>query len=89
VTILVTIIVFAGLLTVIGAVIFVLGQALRGVTGQGRRTPPTITPRQVANRPVPFGALPSLSDPVGPLGNLAPGADLSSNADSEREIYGE
>ena len=88
-TILVTILLLAGLLAAIGAVIFVLGQAFRGLTGQGRRTATTTTRRQVASKPVPFGALPSLSDPVGPLGNPAPGADLSSNADSEREIYGE
>ena len=89
-TILVSILIFAAVVTVIGAIIFVMGESLRSVTTRGRATAASATHRETAAAtPPPFGGLPTLNDPVGPLGNLAPDADLSSNADSEREIYGE
>ena len=88
-TVVVSILLFAAMFTVIGAVVFVIRESLRRVpAGGGRPARPTTRGRAVAQAPL-FGSLPTLSDPVGPLGNPAPGADLSSDATSEREIYGE
>ena len=88
-TIAVTILLIAAVLTVLSATIFIFAKALRRFSGDGRTVAPTTASRSRACEPPPFGALPTLSDPVGPLGNPAPDADLSSNADSAREIYGE
>jgi hypothetical protein len=85
----VSILLVAAVLTVIGALLFVIATSLRRISGARRPLPPAAPVRMPRDDPPPFGALPTLSDPVGPLGNPAPGADLSSNADSEREIYGE
>jgi hypothetical protein len=90
VTILASILIIAALLALIDAFSLVLRKSLRSVSASAppsRATNSTCGP--VDKRPRAFGALPSLSDPVGALGNPAPDADLSSNADSEREIYGE
>jgi hypothetical protein len=42
-----------------------------------------------ADRPPAYGSLPTLADPVGPLGNPAPDADLGPGPGSSRDIYGE
>ena len=88
-TIAVAVLVVAGVLTVFAATIFVVARSLRRISAPVGTGKPRTTSRTPAAGPPPFGALPTLNDPVGPLGNPALDADLSSNAESAREIYGE
>lgn len=80
-TILVTVLIGLAVLSVIGASILAGARLFHRASAAGGPSPRLESP--------PFGALSTLSDPVGPLGNPAPEAELSSNADSEHQIYGE
>lgn len=88
-TIVASILIGAAVLTIIGAVLFGIGQTFRRLSTPRSAPGASPRPRATGRAARPFGGLPTLSDPVGPLGNPALDADLSSNAESEREIYGE
>ena len=72
----------AALVAIIWAATDVVRRILRWTGSQ------TTPPRTGTDDPSPFGSLPTLG-PTGPLGGLAPDADIGSAATDERELYGE
>jgi hypothetical protein len=84
--IVVSVLLLAAIVTVIAAGIHVV---LRVIRWAASSPPGPASGPERTGSPPPYGALPTLADPVGGLGGLSPDADLSSGATSSRDLYGE
>jgi hypothetical protein len=83
------IVVSALLLATLIAVVAAIVDVVRRVTRWALDSSAPRTPADGSVRPPAYGSLPSPADPVGPLGGLAPDADLGEPVASSREMHGE
>jgi hypothetical protein len=85
--IVVSVLVIAAMVTVFMCSLVLVRRLLRWARAQGRSAS-SGRPVDRTGTPIAFGTLPSLCEPVGPLGSPAPDAEISTDATNASDIYG-